>query len=120
MPHILERLWGESVLRADAAGMAHTLLANQRAQAVRNGFAVGNQEGPGPPLLAVEMQQLTQDDEYAEQDYSAQKAENQSEEAVHAAEDRKPDEVLQQRADSGTHQQHNQHNDGASGPWLDI
>src|SRR5207245_6122367 len=92
----------ESVLCGRAARVPQPLLANQRAQSVRHGFAVGDQQGPGPPPLAIETQQLAQDDEYAEQYHSAQKAENQSEETVHAAEDRQPHEVIQQRPDSRT------------------
>src|SRR5882757_2862613 len=69
------------------ARVLQPLLPNQCAQSVRHGFAVGNQHGTRPPFLAVEAQQLSEDDKYAEQHYSAQEAEDESKEAVRAAEE---------------------------------
>src|SRR5579883_322030 len=62
--------------------------ADQYTQAVGHRITIGDQHGMPPPDLAVELQELPQDDEHADQHHSTRRAEDETEKAIHAAEDR--------------------------------
>lgn len=99
--------------------MMHRLLANQRAQAVRDGLAVRNQQRPGPPMLVAQPEHLAQNHKDAEQHHAAQQAEHQAEESIHATEHRQPHEVIQRRADHRAQEQDENDNDDTGRPRRD-
>ena len=111
MPHMLSVAFASGML-ARSPGACARLLRRSSPTSARKPLATDSPYGISSEWRhqrsPSQTQQLTQDHEHAEQHEAAQQAEHEAEQAIHAAEDRQPHEVTQQRADGRAEQQHQQ------------
>ena len=85
--------------------VSNPLVPDYRAQSVRYGLTVGHEYRLPPPMLAIQAQQLPQNDENAEQHEAAEGTEQEAEEAVHAVEYGQAHEVGDRHPDARAQQQ---------------
>src|SRR6185437_4693920 len=79
-----------------------------------------NQHGMPPPQLPVQPEQLTEDDEHSDDYHAARGAEDKSEEAVHAAEDRETHVVRDDGAERRAAEQNERDDDDARRPGPHV
>src|SRR5882757_8242773 len=116
---MLSRLWPLGPQRYTTP-VSYSLFPNYRAKTVRDGLAVGNEHRPSPPALAIQAQQLPQNDEHAQQHETAQGTENKTEEAVHAAENGQAHEVPDRGANPRSEEQDEHHENDPRRPGPDL
>src|SRR4029077_3756909 len=75
------------------ARVPYRLLADELAQPVGDRCPVGDEPRRAPPVFVLELEQLPEDHEHAEQHHAPQQPEAEAEEAIHAAEHRQPHEM---------------------------